>query len=394
MACIAFVHYQWKFSFQRHKLGSDAKQVLRCRLSRRPLKPSIKLLFDGGVSLDPLSTFTELVWRSQEQICKDTAACDGLGTYHDVDSLPFVIRDDEENFFPRQQRRTMHGGRAFDEAFADVWLSRAGNGSARRRTAATRSRILTSLHKDSGEIKRIVDGAGLAVRLKPRSLISPTLRATAYFFQAGDFDAGTWWFNGSIDLCRPLGMSLNEFFGDARQFLLAFDQICSTHRRSQKLAAVESRASFLESCWNKGETDSNCTGNSGLDQIAGFGFVGACLEALIPAYLSLLASKRQRDRFYGSDWTLSQAMQLNAEDEDDYEDVEELMCREANSNAVEHAERIALDGGAILESKMIEGPPFALWRFNVIPSALSPAGRMYDALRRDTHAIPRPCVYL
>jgi lambda repressor-like predicted transcriptional regulator len=182
----------------------------------------------GGLSMDALDSFTEVAWRAQEQICADTAAFDGLGTYEDVADAACAPQNDPRatrwcggRYLPRSRRphRAMAGGRAFAAAFVDVFDSRGvvrprvGNGgggdieskgrdkdsvnetsrfsdnaerrfqerrNATRRTGhdTTRSRILTRLHKHTGSVSHKSDGAGLSVRLVPRNPAMPALNAT------------------------------------------------------------------------------------------------------------------------------------------------------------------------------------------------------------------------
>jgi hypothetical protein len=75
---------------------------------------------------------------------------------------------------------------------------------------------------------------------------------SAYFFQAGEANAGTWWFTGSADLCRPAGMSPNEFMRDFSVFLAAFDDGLSEHRRQHRRHAASAQTSYLESCLVRG----------------------------------------------------------------------------------------------------------------------------------------------
>jgi hypothetical protein len=161
--------------------------------------------------MDALDSFTELAWRAQEHICADTAACDGLGTYEDVADATCASHTRMENRRaprPRRRHRAMAGGRAFAAAFVDVFDSR---GRSRRRGVrrstnaggaeeddgrggdpagqvaglggrsgpdATRSRILTRLHKPTGSVSYKSDGAGVSVRLVPRCPSMPALNAT------------------------------------------------------------------------------------------------------------------------------------------------------------------------------------------------------------------------
>jgi hypothetical protein len=185
--------------------------------------------------MDTLDSFTEVAWRAQEQICEDTAAFDGLGTYENVADAACAPRNDpraarrcgernDSTPSSRRPHRAMAGGRAFAAAYVDVFDSRGvvirRGGGNRRRSAletegldknsgnddsgsssvsdnarpshndqrhdharrkghdTTRSRILTRLHKHTGSVSHKSDGAGLSVRLVPRNPAMPALNAT------------------------------------------------------------------------------------------------------------------------------------------------------------------------------------------------------------------------
>jgi hypothetical protein len=333
-----------------------------------------------GVSLDPLESFSELAWRTQQQICQDTSALDGLGTYEAMAGTFSGNPSRTGSDFKRKRHRAMQGGRAFNVAYCDVWQSTVSAGAKRRR-----SRILTELDRDSGLIRRVVAGSGVAVRLEPRlGLGAPNLGASCYFFQAGDgAGGGTWWFTGSADVRAGVGAPEGEFSGMQRRFLKAIGNIADKHRVVG--AGAHSRAVFLESCMKGGGGVRKIGEGCSDEEMAGFSFAADVLDRTTPAYLRLVSETGGIGKGRGMWNEIGNAL----EDRHDLEVSDEIAAAMKDART----ERIGLAGGAVVESSIVESARGALWRFCVQPAPVSAAGRLFQVLRRDG-GVGGPCVYL
>lgn len=311
----------------------------------------------SSMSLDPLSGFEAFCWRTQASLCTQTAELDGLGTFSTTpNTFPRPITPSS---FRGMRHRVMKGGRAFQSASIDVWISRSN--------PQFRHRLFTEMNKRTGCVEYRKESVGVSMKLLPQNPAAPALRADVHYFQIGG-GCVSWWFSGTADLSLGPAAAPNAFSADVTPFLQTWQDLCSRYRINQK----EAHSKFLDECFVMGEDAPVAR----TDRDTAFSFITDMVDKLLPAYLPLLdqaSFKGDNAMFHHSDMISDIDLFGGLEDEE--------------------IEQFCISGGAACESTTVKALPFGSWRFSIAPSTLTAAGKVYDSLRNEWPSEPETNVF-
>lgn len=308
---------------------------------------------DATLSLETLPSFEAFCWRTQESLCEQTAAADGLGTFEAPNSFP------ASQCTKRFRQRAMRGGRAFASASVDVFRSRGGRRTRTRRLITTAGPAAAAAPTDR-------ESVGITLNLRPRDPTLPSLRAGFHYFQIGGGRV-SWWFTGSADVCLSHECGQRLFTRSTRRFLDAWSNLCARYRAQDD----EPTKAFLSGCLDSSPRF--------VDRDNSFRFVSDVVDQLLPAYLPLLSNRGVSDDAT-DDWSHPLPDVFSAIDPSSAW-TERLSVE---SLAGEEIDYFSLSGGASCESATVCASPLGSWRFSLFPSTLTAAGKMYLSLRDST----------
>lgn len=311
---------------------------------------------DSTLSLETLPSFEAFCWRTQESLCEQTAAADGLGTFEMPNSFP------ETHGTKRLRQRAMRGGRAFASASVDVFRSRGAHRSRTRRLITTAGPAAAAAPTDR-------ESVGITLNLRPRDPTLPSLRAGFHYFQIGGGRV-SWWFTGSADVCLSHACGPSRFTRSTRRFFDAWSALCERYRAHND----EPTKAFLSGCLNHRPRF--------IDRDTSFRFVSDVADQLLPAYLPLLSNRSTDDSETDNLIHPLSGVFGNAAPPTAWTEQTEWMSSE--SLADEDIDYFSLTGGASCESATVCASPLGSWRFSLFPSTLTAAGKMYLSLRDST----------
>ena len=342
-----------------------------------------------------LKAFEAFTWRAQYNLCSTTAYIDGLGTFSPLPNAyspqtnPKSRSETKRKSYSSSMRtRKMVGGRSFKTAVVSAWRNPPIP------SEQSRHRHVTFLHEPSSQVRYITNAAGISIKLEPRSVVIPALRADVNYFEVGDLMGvgwGTWWFSGSVDVVRGEGNTYSEknksdkgmviereFGGDIGVLHRGWRDLCIKSGEGEWTERDEI-ARFLESCLDDDEART-FGAQDAVRRATAFGFMSEIVDELLPRYWPIANLQSSKEQEYRRKYTEDAG---NTSEDN----------RRKHSRGRHQSELFQMGGGARLESTFVNSPPFGLWRFTVTPPLRSPAGRVLQRLR-DRKSAAFPSMYL
>lgn len=224
----------------------------------------------------------------------------------------------------------------------------------------------------------MTNAAGISIKIEPRAVEAPELRADVSYFEVGDVGGvgwGAWWFSGGVDVCKGglgHGVGVNGFMGDLGVLQRGWRRLCleSGDGEREGGGGREEINRFLECCLV--EEGGGWGVEDVLRRARAFGFMSKVVEELLPVYLPIVRSRAEKDEFRPGDSGGKGRVGRRDLGRD---------SRFSVGGRRNLSELFKMDGGARLESTFVNSSPLGLWRFNLTPPLRSPPGRVLQRLR-------------